>query len=89
MAGIGEIEIAEEEAANLANAFLQVAGHRKKKIPPEVLAWGNLLTTAATVYAPRIITIVANAKSKPRPANSDGVLFVPQRPENSTAGQPN
>lgn len=87
LAGIEEIGIADEEAANLANAILQVAGKRKKKIPPQALAWGNFIAAAAAIYAPRAIAILAARKQR---AAAPALILVPRAAETSVTGsQPN
>lgn len=87
LAGIDEIAIADEEAANLASAILQVAGKRKKKIPPQALAWGNFITAGFAIYAPRAIAILAARKQR---AAAPTLALVPRAAEAPVTGsQPN
>jgi hypothetical protein len=88
LAGFEEIQLAEEECEKFARAFVQLAGTRKKKIPPKMLAWGNFLSTAAAIFAPRVIAIAARMASKPKPAVQGALLLVPTQAD-SSAQKPN
>jgi hypothetical protein len=82
-------QLSQEEADTLGTAIENVAAQYDwlSKLTPEIVAWGNLATVAATIYGGRLVLLKLGAgRSAPSAASPGANGSVPQSPPESMAG---
>lgn len=62
---VEELALNPDEAKQLADAITEVNTlYDASIIPPEIMAWINLVTTCGIIYGPRIVAISARPKGQ-------------------------
>lgn len=68
-----ELQLTKEESGKLATAINDVNElYDFSVLPPEVMAWINLLMVAGTIYVPRFLVIKSKTKKKGQTINAVG-----------------
>jgi hypothetical protein len=82
-------QLSQSEADTLGAAIENVAAQYDwlSRLTPEIVAWGNLVTVAATIYGGRLVLLKLGAgRSTPSAASPVANGPVPQSPPESMAG---
>lgn len=82
-----ELALDQPEAARLAGALANVNAYYGHALNPKTLAWVNLATVAAAIYAPRVMAIGLRPKKSAPPVTPLGTR-APQTPAQSAPTTP-